>query len=210
MLIKIVFSIALLVVLSVTAAFFWQLFGYKVAEPKYVVSKSDGPIEIRQYSEIIVAQVAVDGERYKAINSGFRVLAGYIFGDNQPKEKISMTAPVMQESTNIAMTSPVTQQLVAGNWVVRFVMPAKFTMATLPKPNNPKIHFVIVPSREYIVIRFAGFNTDQNLQKNHKLLLEYITKNKINTTGTPIMAFYNPPWTFPFLRRNEIMIELVK
>jgi effector-binding domain-containing protein len=186
----------------------WQRIAYKVAEPKYVVLKSDQSIEIRKYPCLIIAQTSLNGGRYTAINAGFRLLADYIFGNNQIKQKIAMTAPVMQEGANIPMVVPDTQQMSGDRWIVRFVMPSDFTITKIPKPNNPAVTLLTIPSKTYAVIRFSGSNTDDNLQTHLEALIIYNNKNHLTTVGNPIMAFYNPPWILPFLRRNEVMLEL--
>lgn len=169
----------------------------RVDEPKFTVVKSEGKIQIRDYDPIVVAEVEVDGERIPAINAGFRKIFDYIFGNNVPAQKIAMTAPV-------------TQQESGDVWKIRFVMPAGTTPDTLPEPNSPQIKLTSVEAKRFAVIRFSGFNTDRNMTVHRKVLLDYVVKNKLVTIGEPTMAFYNPPWTLPFLKRNEIMIELQK
>lgn len=186
----------------------WQMTAYKVPEPKYQVVIKQGDIEIRQYPPLIVAQVQVEGERYAAINAGFKMLADYIFGNNYTEQKISMTAPVIQQETQISMTAPVSQQKNGNAWRIRFVMPEKFTIKTIPKPKNKKILLLEVPAKKYAVIRFSGKNTEENLIDHEAILKDFIMKNNLKEIDVPIYAFYNPPWILPFLRRNEIMIEV--
>ena len=194
-----------------------------VEQPKYRVISEQGNIQIREYSPSIVAEVQVQGEREEAISQGFRLLADYIFGNNKVEQDIAMTAPVTQQSgQKIAMTAPVTQrssqkiemtapvkqQGLDGTWKVNFTMPSKYSMNTLPKPNNEKVTLHQVSSKKYIVIKFSGMGSNKNLASHEKELQEYISKNKIQTLSEPIYAFYNPPWTLAFLRHNEIMIEI--
>ena len=173
----------------------WQMTAYKAPEPHYQILKNDGNIEIRQYPELIVAQVEVGGKRYAAINTGFKILARYIFGNNEGERKIQMTAPVLQEKKN-------------EKWIVRFIMPDSFTMQALPKPLDKEISLIKIPSKKYVIIRFSGLNSKNNLDIHEKKLIEYISNNHLNVLSNPTYAFYNPPWILPFLRRNEIMIEL--
>ena len=185
----------------------------KVSEPKYTEIFKQDNIEMREYPSLIVAQVTAIGERKIAISSGFRVLADYIFGNNEPHKKISMTAPVeQQENEKIAMTAPVIQQESQKDqeWLVSFVMPAEYTLETLPAPKNTEIKILSIPVKRYLTIQFSGTPTDQSLKSHLDILLEYSVSKKLNTRGKPIFAFYNPPWTLPFLRRNEIMIELIE
>jgi hypothetical protein len=183
----------------------------QVNEPKHKVISSEGNIEIREYAPILVAQVLVTGERKNAISTGFRILANYIFGNNEGRKKIAMTVPLeQQEGEKISMTAPVIQQESADNlhWNVRFVMPSEYAIDTLPRPRNPQIEIIPVHSKRYAVIRFSGLAREEILQKNLGVLQQYIVLQKLHGIGKPVYAFYNPPWTLPFLRRNEIMIEL--
>jgi effector-binding domain-containing protein len=177
--------------------------------PDYEVIKSEGDIEIRQYAPMIVAQVQMSGKREEAIGDGFRMLADYIFGNNIVKQEIAMTAPVQQqESMKIAMTAPVQQQSAGDDWQVSFVMPSEYSMATLPKPVNERVELKQIPAKEFAVITFSGTNSDENVQEHEKILMEYIEANDLTVNGPPKYAFYNPPWTLPPMRRNEVMIEL--
>ena len=180
-----------------------------VETPDYEVIKSEGDIEIRQYAPMIIAQVQMSGKREEAIGDGFRLLADYIFGNNSVKQEIVMTAPVQQqESMKIAMTAPVQQQSAGDDWQVSFVMPSEYSMSTLPKPVNESVALKEVPAKEFAVITFSGTNSDENVQEHEKLLMEYIEANDLTVSGPTKYAFYNPPWTLPPMRRNEVMIEL--
>jgi DNA gyrase inhibitor GyrI len=167
----------------------------QVSEPKFKVVASHGNIEIREYDPILVAQVKVGGERKNAISEGFKILADYIFGNNVSRQKINMTAPVIQQESKDG-----------GYWHIRFVMPFEY----LPRPNNSQIELLAVLAKCYAVIRFSGLASQDSLQKHLERLRKYVKVEKIHPTGDPIFAFYNPPWTMPFLRRNEIMIEVKK
>ena len=181
----------------------------QVEQPKYKVLESQGDIEIREYAPMIAAEVEVRGERTKALNQGFRLIADYIFGNNLSSKKVPMTAPVTQETgEKIAMTAPVTQDGSGDSWKVRFVMPEGFTLDTLPKPKNPEVRLITTPAKRVVVIRFSGFNTDKNVNTHREQLLKFINDHHLSVVGQPTTAFYNPPWTLPFLRRNEIMVEL--
>jgi len=183
----------------------------QVNEPEFKVIESHGNIEIREYVPLLVAQVKVEGERKEAISKGFRMLADYIFGNNAPRQKISMTAPVtQQQGEKISMTAPVIQQASdhSGQWKVRFVMPAEYTLETLPHPNNSQIEVLSIPSKRYAVIRFSGLGGEKNLQRHLGELVKYAKETNLQTLGEPIFAFYNPPWTLPFMRRNEVMMEV--
>ncbi len=203
-------------ILIVMAIFFigalvlWGPMSSNVEQPKFNVIKSDRNIEIRDYAPQIIATTVVAGERDKAANEGFRKVANYIFGDNTSDSEIAMTAPVKQQSSEkIAMTAPVVQQKDAdGTWTVSFVMPEKYSIESLPKPNDAEVILEVVPQKRYAVIRFRGTWREKNLEKNTQILLEYMQENDLTPISQPIYAFYNPPWTLPFLRHNEVMLEV--
>ncbi len=181
----------------------------RVEQPKYQVTASDGSIEVRAYGPMIVAEAEVKGERKVAIREGFRLIAAYIFGANKPNAKIAMTAPVQQQSAQkIAMTAPVTQRTDGKSWTVRFVMPSNWTIETLPGPNDPRVILKPVPAKRMVAIRFSGTANDALVQAKTSELRKYASDHQLATIGEPLLAFYNPPWTLPFFRRNEIMLEL--
>lgn len=181
----------------------------QVEQPSYSVSRTDGAIDIRRYGPLIAAEVEVSGQRRAAINEGFRLIAAYIFGANKPNAKIAMTAPVEQEAKQtISMTSPVTQQSRENAWTVRFIMPASWSMETLPTPTDDRIKLVPIPAKPMLAIRFSGTANDTLLSEKTSELRKYGADHKLTVIGEPVFAFYNPPWTLPFFRRNEIMLEL--
>jgi hypothetical protein len=167
----------------------------KVEQPAYAVLKSWGDVELREYPALIVAEVEAPGDRRQAINTGFRMIADYIFGNNASQRKVAMTAPVTQQS--------------AGDlWKVRFVMPSGEDMETLPKPKNDAVKLIAQPGERFAAIRFSGLATDDAIDRNLGLLRERIGRQGLTIEGQPTLAFYNPPWTLPFLRRNEILVKV--
>jgi effector-binding domain-containing protein len=180
-----------------------------VEQPKYTVAESYGDIEIRDYTPMIVAETEVTGTRELAISEGFRTIADYIFGNNINSRQIKMTAPVTQEASEpIAMTAPVTQRGDGDTWRVRFVMPSKHTMESLPVPKNPAVNIKQMPAKRFAAIRFSGLPNNGKLRKQVARLEKLISKKELNAISVPSYAFYNPPWTLPFLRRNEVLIEI--
>jgi len=180
-----------------------------VEQPKYTVAESYGDIEIRDYTPMIVAETEVTGTRELAISEGFRTIADYIFGNNINSRQIKMTAPVTQEASEpIAMTAPVTQRGDGDTWRVRFVMPSKHTMESLPLPKNPAVKIKQMPGRRFAAIRFSGLPNNGKLRKQTARLENLISAKKLSAISVPSYAFYNPPWTLPFLRRNEVLIEI--
>lgn len=178
-------------------------------EPEYAVTAKVGDVEIRHYAARIAAETAIAGEEYNARNAGFRKLAGYIFGANKTNASIAMTAPVAQSAETIAMTAPVGQsQDAQGRWVIRFTMPSKYTMATLPVPNDAEVKLVEVPPETIAVLRFTGSTGTDAVKDQQTKLLATLKASPWTATGMPIAWFYDPPWTIPFLRRNEVAVPV--
>lgn len=187
----------------------WSAVASNVETPVYMVYSKSGNLEIREYGPTIVAEATVEGERHQAIQRGFRIIADYIFGNNLSSTKVAMTAPVIQQSSEkIAMTAPVIQQAKGTSWNVRFVMPSKYTIETLPKPVNPQVALIEVPATRFAVIRFSGFAGQVSLDKQEALLRAFMAERSLVAASLPQYAYYNAPWTLPFMRRNEIMIEI--
>ena len=173
-----------------------------VEQPNYNLIKKTKNIEIRHYKKLLYAETTVTGPREESISTGFRIIADYIFGNNRLSESNN-------NSSKIAMTSPVIQERISNsNWKVKFIMPQSFTVQNLPLPNNEKIEIAEGRDEYYIAIRFSGSSSQKNLDKNHKILLDHISVNDIETSGSTIYAFYNPPWTLPIFRRNEILYKI--
>jgi hypothetical protein len=184
-----------------------------VEEPKYTVLEKTPPFELRSYSPMILAEVQVEGDLDEASSQGFRLIAAYIFGQNQPSEKISMTAPVVVEEravkgAAIAMTAPVNIESYAGKWTVSFVMPAEYSMESLPKPLNSKVQLRQIPAVKRAVLSFSGFYNENKVAERTLELEEWMKTKNLQAASIAKFARYNPPWTLPFMRRNEIMIDV--
>jgi hypothetical protein len=179
-------------------------------EPHFSVERELGGVEIRRYGPRIAAETEVSTDEESARNEGFRRLARYIFGANSGKDKIAMTAPVAQQpSEKIAMTAPVaTQRTPSGEWVIRFFMPSKYTLDTLPTPNDDRVRLVTVPPESVAVLRFTGNIDPDAVSARTEQLLKVLYRNNIETIGDPLSWFYDPPWTLPFLRRNEVAVGI--
>ncbi len=179
-------------------------------EPPYTVLKKDGECEVRQYKEMIVAETIIEGAYGQTGAPGFSRLAGYIFGKNRSKEKLSMTAPVLQEhaSEKISMTAPVLQEKKGSAWVMAFVMPEGSRLETLPVPLDPAVTLRSVPGKKVGVIRYSGLHSESNLRNYAEKLTVWLAKNGYSVRSQPRAASYDPPWTLPFLRRNEVHIDI--
>jgi SOUL heme-binding protein len=115
-----------------------------------------------------------------------------------------------EPSEKIAMTAPVIQQPNRNLWTVRFVMPSSYSMKTLPKPNNQGVSLRELPERRFAVIRFSGLADRETLLKQTEELKLFVRSKKLTVASEPAYAFFNPPWTLPFLRRNEVMLEVAR
>jgi hypothetical protein len=177
-------------------------------EPAYKVIGQAGPAEIRSYPPRLAASVTVQGDEIDARAQGFRRLAGFIFGGNRTSANIEMTAPVAQASAKIAMTAPVTQTKSAAGWTVTFYMPDNYTMATLPVPNDPGIEIHEVPGETLAVIRFSGIPGKAPVEAAQSRLIAALRGSAWHITGAPEAWFYDPPWTLPWARRNEVAVPV--
>ncbi|MBB4210089.1 SOUL heme-binding protein [Rhodothalassium salexigens DSM 2132] len=184
--------------------------------PDYTVERTaaDGAIEIRRYGDLLVAEVDARGGRSQAAGDGFRALADYIFGGNQVSEKIAMTAPVLQTPSlppsPASAATDVPDVAATERWRVQFVMPPGYDMASLPKPRSRRVELRRLQPRRVAVLRFSGFNWESTLAEKRDRLMAWLKREGLDTAGPPTFAFYNPPWTPPFLKRNEVMVELAE
>ncbi|MEI8350896.1 MAG: heme-binding protein [bacterium] len=183
-----------------------------VDEAKYTVVETSGIFEVRDYERQILVETRVDSSLEDAGNIAFRRLFRYISGANQSSNTIAMTAPVSQEARGekIAMTAPVGQQQAEGGWAVSFMMPAHYTLQTLPQPTDPTLSVRDIPARRVAAVRYTG-TWSRERYLHHKGLLEAWLRDKgLTATGAPIWARYNPPFTLWFLRRNEVLIPVAR
>ncbi len=183
-------------------------------KPEYQVLYEDGRIEYRLYAPYIVAETAVEMERSynRASNEGFRRLLGYITGDNVSSAKIDMTAPVQMsmefKSEEIAMTAPVQAKENTDGLQIAFMLPSRFSLIDAPVPTDERVSLREIPGRLMAVIRYSGRWTDRNRQRYEMELRESVETAGIEILSSAESAAYNPPFTPPFLRRNEIMVEV--
>jgi len=181
-----------------------------IQEPAYSVVRTFGDIEIREYAPYVVAEVVVPGPASEAGNTGFRILAAYIFGKNKGERRLAMTAPVTQRPSpvKLAMTAPVTQRAAASGSLVQFVLPQDVTLATAPVPLDERIAVRDVPASRVAVIRFSGFWTDANYNRNLARLKDALAAAHLRWSGEPVYSRYNSPFALWFMRRNEIWLTL--
>lgn len=179
-------------------------------EPPYTVIEKDGEREIRRYGDMIVAETVVEGRYSTTSGPAFSRLAGYIFGKNRGKQKIAMTAPVIQEpvSKKIPMTAPVLQEKKGTAWSMMFVMPEGYTLETTPEPLDAAVAVREVKGKKVAVIRYSGLHSESNLQSYAGKLTLWLENKGYRILSPPRAASYDPPWTIPFLRRNEVHIDV--
>jgi hypothetical protein len=182
-------------------------------EPSYEVLEQTDEYEVRRYAPYLVAEVDVEGDFGEAGNKAFRLLSGYIFGDNQTEEKMSMTAPVesrrKEEGVRMSMTAPVTSTASASDeYTYAFVMERKYTLDTLPRPRDPRIRVKEQAARVMAVRRYSGRWTEGNYRENEAELMGALSADGRRPTGLPTLARYDSPFTPWFMRRNEVMVEI--
>jgi SOUL heme-binding protein len=183
-----------------------------IEEAAYQVVEHEGDFELRQYQPQVVAATLVAGDFEAVGNEGFRRLFAYISGQNRSRESLPMTAPVSQAaaSRKIPMTAPVNQEKAGELWQITFTMPAGSSLATLPEPLDTRIKLLEVPSRLIVALRYSGTWTQERYDQREKQLLELIRQKGLVVAGEPIFARYNPPFMPWFLRRNEVLIPVVR
>jgi len=218
-------SISLLILfLILVSVWIYGTTAMAIEEPSYEVVEKSEPFEIRKYAPVIVAEVIVDGDMSTASSRGFRLIAGFIFGKNSKvnqAELSSRTSPSDGTSTEtsekIAMTVPVTVEPqgtldpnfeTAKLWRVQFTMPKQYTLQTLPQPTDPSVKVREIQGKRIAAMQYTGFNGEEKVSEKAALLLNWLSTKNIKPVGPPQLARYNPPWSLPFLRRNEILIEI--
>ena len=187
---------------------------FGLEEPKYEMIGEYDDIEYREYADYIVVETLVEGDhsRDEASNIGFRRLFRYITGENDGGTEISMTAPVQvaePQGAEIAMTAPVQSVNTEQGWTISFVVPGKYTWDTVPQPTNPDVYLrQASPGKITAVIRFSGRWTEKNALKARNNLYEKLEEVNVSPVSKPIIAAYNSPFSIPWFRRNEILVEV--
>jgi hypothetical protein len=180
-------------------------------QPTYDVITRIGDVEIRRYGPRVAAETTLAGTTGDtAEGTAFERLAGYIFGNNAPRTRIAMTAPVATEvGEKIAMAAPVATQQSAASYTMRFFLPASVELSQAPQPLDPAVRIVAVPGETMAVLRFTGSRRDTAVAQARRDLMAVLAGQHWHVTGTPMAFFYDPPWTPAFLRRNEVAVPVV-
>jgi hypothetical protein len=181
-----------------------------IERAKYTVVEREGNFELRQYEPHLVAETIVEGDFDEVGNEGFRRLFDYISGKNRKQQSISMTAPVSQEadSEKISMTAPVNQVRMGGKYRITFLMPAKYTMETLPEPLDTRVELKEVPGQFIAALRYSGTWSRDRYEKKRVRLQALMRQKGLEPAGEAIFARYNSPFMPWFLRRNEVLIPV--
>ena len=205
--------IAFIVIIALWSV--WGLFDSREEQADYTVVKKMNDYEIREYPAHIVAQTTVQGSYRESMSSGFRIVAGYIFGGNTKKESIAMTAPVVAQkgdvkkvSESIAMTAPVVATNDGNSQIISFGMPRSYTLETLPTPNDSRVKIVTIPAKKYAVIQFSWYRSDARVKSMQERLLSVLARDGVVAEGSTAYAGYNAPWTPPWMIRNEVLVEI--
>lgn len=188
------------------------IFGIRLGEgPNYDVLTYDGEVEIRCYRPLLLASITINGSFDQARKEGFEALASYIFGKNKDKKHLKMTTPFLHEEANdvLPMTSPVIHESTGSGWTMSFVLPAKYNLATAPTPKDRRIHLYNQPARVVACLRYSGVNSQEKIKKYSAELMRWLSKNHLyDPIGEIQSAEYDGPTTIPFLRKNEVLIEV--
>ncbi len=182
---------------------------------EYRVLETRGPVELREYADCVVADVVVTGSAEQAGNRAFRPLVSYISGSNESADSLAMTAPVIQQASvetsgeKLAMTAPVIQEaLDADRWTVSFVLPGSRTLEQYPVPTDPQVSLRAVAGETAAALRWSGRWTSGNVAKRTRELRDLMAEAGWAAAGDARWARFDPPWTPPFARRNEIVIPV--
>lgn len=194
---------------------FWAagsyLFVRNIEKPAYTVVDTKDGYEIREYQPYIVAETTVRGDQQQALNTGFRIIADYIFGNNVSKASIAMTSPVLESQTSqqIAMTVPVLDtENNSEERTIAFVLPSEYTLDSLPIPNNPDVHIREVAAQKVATLNFTWYATPGRVTKKKLLLTSFLERDGVEIVGDIQVAQYNPPYSMPLILRNEIIIPI--
>jgi hypothetical protein len=181
----------------------------RTEQPQFVAVAQVDDIQIRRYAPRLEAIVQVRAKNAReASNQGFRVLAGFIFGDNEARKKVEMTSPVGR-SQEIAMTAPVGRERKGDVWTISFTMPSKWKVDTLPRPLDSRVTIREVPETLYAVLEFRGSPSEATLAEREKgLRVTATTAGYTPMEGASIYNRYDPPWVPPLIRRNELWVAL--
>ena len=192
---KIFYLLLALAIIFIVVQSFRRFSASSIENQKYRVVKKEDGFEVRFYPKATFATIRSSGVNYKQVaSSGFRKLAGYIFGGNNQNKSIAMTAPVRMEMSE------------KGS-IMSFVMPEKYDMASLPKPNDATVEIKQSEEAYAAVIAFGGYANDEKIEDYKNKLVALLQKKNIEIIGSFNFLGYNAPIQF-IGRKNEISIPI--
>jgi hypothetical protein len=202
-------GLALMLALWTAASLY---FVWDVEEAKYRLIEAKDGYEIRRYAPMLIAETAYDPKSDTGTEDAFRTLAAYIFGKNKQQQDIGMTAPVIMDRDKpgeaISMTAPVLVRKDGAQTRMAFVMPERFTLENLPRPEDDKITIREVPARLVAATQFSWYAPRSRRERKADALLAMLKRDRLTPAGDPVYAGYNPPFSVPFIKRHEILVEL--
>lgn len=184
-------------------------------EAPYQLVRQEEPFEIRDYAPLVVAETRVNADFKEAGSQAFRKLFAYISGENEAGTKIAMTSPVISETKNsgsgekIAMTAPVIFEKDGEEWLYKFVLPKSYSLESAPRPLNPDVSLAEIAPKRVATLRYSGRATAEAQSENAEVLVDWIESQGLVSQSGPRWAGYNPPWTLPPFRRNEVLIDIL-
>ncbi|MEM7020953.1 MAG: heme-binding protein [Pseudomonadota bacterium] len=186
--------------------------GYE--QPTYTLVEDAGNgVEIRKYEARLAAQATMGADSEETgRDDAFRLLFDYISGANNRQSDIAMTTPVEveEQAETISMTAPVETSSTEDSYTMRFFLPASYTSATAPMPNDPRVELIEVPPETLAVLRFSGWRDESDVRMRQEELLRAVKASGWQADGHPTALFYDPPWTLPFFRRNEVAVAVTQ
>jgi hypothetical protein len=192
-----------------------SIFGIRSAEEaSYIVLDNQGDFQLREYAGLVVVETTINADFDAAGSQAFKRLFGYISGENEGSRKIAMTAPVIVseddsvEGESIAMTAPVIAAQNADGWRFAFVLPADYSFDNAPLPTNPKVMLLEINPKKVATLRYSGLLNERNFRDNATRLQLWMSINGLEPASSARVAGFDPPWALPFMRRNEVMIDV--
>ncbi len=187
-----------------------SVFGIRTVELlEYDVIENEDHFDIRQYQDYWVASTVVQGDYDESSSESFGRLFKYISGENSTRSKIAMTGPVLQqEGEKISMTGPVIRQNSGQGWVMEFVLPAKYKNSSPPIPLDPDVQIINKSGFKAAALRYSGNLGIEKFNQMKTELLKLVEQKQLQPVGNPFSAGYDPPWTIPFLKRNEVLVVI--
>lgn len=187
-------STLLLIAIPAGGVAYWLWANSRAAteSPRYRLLRMEGEVEIREYPLLTVVNAPMSSG---GVDGAFQRLFRYIGGNNARGEKIAMTTPVLMASGN-------------GSREMSFIMPHGTVPQTAPAPLDSSVSVSELSGGTFAALRFGGGRCPENEQRAVESLRSLLTRRELAAAGDPIIAYYDPPWTPLFLRRNEVLIPI--